>query len=100
MKRNGRFSDLLKQICTKEFIDLEKVKVLPESDKTLMVQTIVRHRHAVLKELVPETMISWLHSMGYLYTASNARFTFMCTSENMKEVKICQTTLLTSHWAP
>lgn len=85
-KRDGRFSDLLKQVCTKGLIDLEKVKVMSEDDRAFMVQTIVRHRHAVVKELVPQHLVSWIHSMGYLYTASNARFTFMCTSENMKEV--------------
>ena len=78
------FSKLLNKITTKKRLDLNKIVLLTNSERSDMVYFIVRNRCAVIKDLIPEGFdYSWLHCMGYMQESigKQSRFTFIHNSE-------------------
>lgn len=86
------FNRHIKELCSPEgkgkakrlFIDLEKVKAAPDDLKEQLVRFLVRnHRADIIKEMIPSNFDwSWFHCMGYGYSYSTDRYTFLCTSES------------------
>lgn len=79
------FNKTIRQVSTKNIIDLKKVANLPDEIKSELVYFIVRFRGPVLKEFIPSNFdISWLNCCGYLYetTGKKSGFTFVHTCEN------------------
>ena len=79
------FNKLIKQISDKKkkIIDVSKISSLTNEDRSAMIYFIVRNRQPILKDLIPEGFdYSWLNCMGYLYSQSNDKFSFLTTSEH------------------
>lgn len=80
------FNKLLEKI-SKTVIDVNKIPLLSEEERTAMVQYLVRNRYqnncTVLKDLIPNLeMYRWLFTMGYCYqTTTKDGFTFVHTCE-------------------
>ncbi len=81
------FNVILRKNSNKKtgLLDVSKVSSLDNQTKNKMINYIVRRRMAIVKAFInPETDISWLHSMGYLYQAKNkAGFELLCTCETL-----------------
>lgn len=83
---NTEFNKELKNLSNKKgFLDITKIKAAPEELKRKLLYKIVKHRHPVVIELIPESELSWLHSMGYLYTKKGKIYNFLCTCENLNK---------------
>ena len=81
------FNVILRKNSNKKtgLLDVAKIAVLPNAIKGEMINYIVRKRMAIVTAFInPETDMSWLHSMGYLYPATNkAGFELLCTCETL-----------------
>ena len=74
---------LLKRITTRGKLDVNKIPELTDDEREKMVYYIVRRRLPIVKELIPAGFdYGWLHSCGYLYTKTGAKYTFICNGEN------------------
>ena len=77
------FNKLLKIITTKKLLDVDKIYLLSNKQRSDMVYFIIRNRQAVVKELIPEGFDwNWLASMGYMYQTTKNGFDFICNGEN------------------
>ena len=80
------FTKALNKI-SKTVIDVDKIKLLSDTERKEMVEYLVRNRYAsncsVLKDLVPSVDVyEWLLTMGYLYqTKTKDGLTFVHTCE-------------------
>ena len=82
----SEFNKSLKQCSTGKRLDPKRVKALPEETKREAIYLIVRKRHAILYEFIPQDMdYSWLNAMGYLYTtvSKTTGFMFLRTVEQV-----------------
>lgn len=78
------FNKLLKVITTKKLLDVNKIYLLSDEQRSNMVYFIVRNRKPIVKELIPEGFDwIWLASMGYLYQTTKNGFNFICDGESM-----------------
>lgn len=79
------FNKLLNKITTHKRVDLSKILLLTDQERSDMVYFIVRNREPVLEKLIPNDFdFEWLTCMGYLYygKSSITDFEFVCTSEH------------------
>lgn len=89
-----QFQAITKKVTVKDVFDLDKIKALPETDKTIVVSFLVKFQMPIVTAFIPENMISWLHSMGYLYIAQTPEHFFLITCENKsKLVNIINSTI-------
>ena len=81
------FNAILRQNSNKKtgLLNVVKISELCNATKNEMINYIVRRRMAIVTAFLnPETDMSWLHSMGYLYPAKNkAGFELLCTCETL-----------------
>jgi hypothetical protein len=78
------FNKLLNKITTKKLLDLKKVVLLTDGERSDMVYFIVKNRCAIIKDLIPDGFdFFWLNCMGYMYetTGKKSGFTFIHNSE-------------------
>lgn len=86
--KKTEFERKIKELSHKGLLSKKKLAALSNADKTELLHYIVGRRVALIKDLInPETDLSWLHSMGYLYEARNEHFEFLCTSEQLPAFK-------------
>jgi hypothetical protein len=85
---NTQFNQHLKFLSGKSgLLDKQKMADAPNDLKNQLIDHIVRKRHAIVNDLInPETDLSWLHSMGYLYKASTKQYDFLCTCETLSTI--------------
>ena len=71
---------------SKTVVDLDKIKLLSDEERTEMVHFLVRHPYVanftILKDLIPSDFNwQWLRSMGYLYETKHNGYVHVHTSE-------------------
>ena len=90
MKKGIRyFNSLLKKITTQDkiskekFLDVNKISLLTNEERTFLVDFLVSKRAPVVIDLIPEGYdYKWLACMGYIYHKKGKRYNFIHTCEN------------------
>jgi hypothetical protein len=79
------FAKLLKVITTKKTLDIKKIPLLTNEQRSSMVYFIIRNRCPLVTELIPpEFDLSWLACMGYMYhTHGKSGYNFTHNSEQI-----------------
>ena len=79
---NRTFNSKINKLSTGKLLDLKKINLLSDEEKSELVYHVVRNRGPIVKDLLPENIdMSWLHAMGYLYETRGKHFTFVHTCE-------------------
>lgn len=79
------FYAYLKTVTTAGRLDVAKIKKSAAKVRRQVVEYLVRHRAAIVVELIPASVDrSWLSACGYLHQTTGAKsgFTFLHTAEN------------------
>jgi len=87
--KKRQFNYILKTCLNKKgMLDKTKISALSNDIKKNMCLFISRHKHAIVKEFIPDNdeVKSNLHASGYLYIYTNkAGYTFLGTGEHKQK---------------